>query len=80
MEIRNAAQTKTLDGMRGLFVLLAMVFAGIACWLTFHEALLASQAALLLLIPVAFGLACALLAGLASDRTLKRVARFLLAS
>ena len=64
--------TKTWDGWRWFFVLLALVFASIAVWLALHEGLIP-----LTLIPLGFSLLSLLVALLASDQRIRRITFFL---
>lgn len=70
---------RTWDGTRWLFVLLAVVFAGVVAWLVLHEGLLQLSYAPLLFIPACACVGLLSLALLASDRRLKRVATFFVA-
>lgn len=74
MNVRfNSEQRKTWDGLRWLFVLLASLFAAICAWLLFQQGL-QGDAKLLLLIPAIFCIGSAVLALVANDQLLKKVA------
>ena len=68
------AKAKTWDGLRGLFILLSVLFTGILAWLVFHESMLENDVKILLLIPAVFLIGCLMLALLASDQKLRKVA------
>lgn len=67
-------KTKTWDGLRGLFILLSVIFAGCLAWLVFHESMLEHDAKILLVVPAAFLIGCLILALSASDQKLRKVA------
>ena len=71
-ETVDTAKTKTWDGLRGLWAVFATIFFGILAWLIFHEAMLESEAKLLLAIPFIFSLGGFLLAFFASDKLLTK--------
>jgi len=69
---------RTWAGPRGLFALLALLFAGVVAWLVLHEGLLTRPFALLILVPASFCVGLLLLAFFASDALLKRVSKIFL--
>jgi len=70
-------QEKNWDGLRWLYVLLSGLFAVICTWLL-HQRVLQGDANLLLLVPASFCIGSALLALVANDQLLKKVASWFL--